>query len=343
MITFVFEFSISIPLNKVELHQFIQFPETIQQDNLSSLKELVTLYPYCSTFQSLYLKGLQNTSSLQFENQLSHASLYAADRSKLYQLCYQSKLKAIIEKVEESTEEPAQPIAAKKEVEEPTLHVAENQQDKETPLEDTQVDTTELIDKKAQQLFEKDALLRALEEDILIEVINNSIQMDVEEAIQSLNEEAEKATSTKPLLEEKAEPDVTPKETVTPKAPKRFSDWLTQMQPVTTEQVGAAEKSIPENNKPLTTPQELIDRFLKVENTKIVVRKEPMTPQQLSKMGLVENESFVTETLANIYAAQGNFLKSIKIYEQLMLTIPEKKVFFASRIRFLREKMEYEP
>ena len=51
----------------------------------------------------------------------------------------------------------------------------------------------------------------------------------------------------------------------------------------------------------------------------------------------IDNED--TETLANIFAIQGNFPKAIIAYEQLMLTNPEKKIFFAQRIKELKEKL----
>jgi hypothetical protein len=47
-----------------------------------------------------------------------------------------------------------------------------------------------------------------------------------------------------------------------------------------------------------------------------------------------------TETLAEIYVKQGNYPKAIIIYEQLMLSNPEKKVFFASRINYIKQKTQ---
>ena len=44
-----------------------------------------------------------------------------------------------------------------------------------------------------------------------------------------------------------------------------------------------------------------------------------------------------TETLAEIYVKQGNYPKAIEIYEQLMLSNPEK-TFFASRIKYIKLK-----
>ena len=47
----------------------------------------------------------------------------------------------------------------------------------------------------------------------------------------------------------------------------------------------------------------------------------------------------VSETLAKIFAVQGNYPKAIFAYEQLILLIPEKKAFFASQIQELKKKI----
>jgi hypothetical protein len=47
----------------------------------------------------------------------------------------------------------------------------------------------------------------------------------------------------------------------------------------------------------------------------------------------------VSETLAKIFALQGNFPKAIFAYQQLILINPEKKIFFASQIVELQKKL----
>jgi pentatricopeptide repeat protein len=89
------------------------------------------------------------------------------------------------------------------------------------------------------------------------------------------------------------------------------------------------------------TNSSLIDDFLKTGKNKEKKHKEVFSPTNIAKLSLVSNTQFVTETLATIYAKQGQIDKAIEIYQQLSLKNPEKKTFFASRIRFLKEKQQY--
>jgi tetratricopeptide (TPR) repeat protein len=68
-------------------------------------------------------------------------------------------------------------------------------------------------------------------------------------------------------------------------------------------------------------------------------KKEFFSPTKKAKESLDINSMPVSETLAKIFALQGNYPKAIFAYEQLILINPEKKIFFASRIEELKKKL----
>lgn len=85
------------------------------------------------------------------------------------------------------------------------------------------------------------------------------------------------------------------------------------------------------------TKEELIERFLKIENPKVsTVEHEGaslFTIDKIIKNSASKEFKNVTETMAKIYLQQGNKVMALKIYEQLMIDNPKKSVYFANRIK----------
>ncbi|MDR0971362.1 MAG: hypothetical protein LBM25_03145 [Bacteroidales bacterium] len=91
---------------------------------------------------------------------------------------------------------------------------------------------------------------------------------------------------------------------------------------------------------PLTpTKSELIERFLNIENPKVKITKETFETEnvgEIFKKSASDDFEIVTQTMAEMYAKQGNKDKAIKIYTKLILVNPEKSIYFASQIEKLK-------
>jgi len=162
----------------------------------------------------------------------------------------------------------------------------------------------------------EDPELLELEKNILSTAINMSIQ---QESQIDKKEQADKKGKVK----------ITPKIDFEKKS-MPLSGWLT------------SPSSKETSRKNISTPNtsSIIDSFIKGEDTQ--TSPQPFfSAAESAKMSLIDDDEFVTETLAEIHVRQGNYAKAIKIYEQLMLNIPEKKIYFASRIKYIKEKSNY--
>ena len=70
----------------VQLQQWIQHPETLNQESLYELRTLVARYPYFQTARLLYLKNLFLLHDIGFGAELRKSVLYVADRRSLFYL-----------------------------------------------------------------------------------------------------------------------------------------------------------------------------------------------------------------------------------------------------------------
>ena len=84
----------------------------------------------------------------------------------------------------------------------------------------------------------------------------------------------------------------------------------------------------------------LIDKFLEAQPKMPQVKvDEASSAMDSQKPKDDDNDDFVTETLALIYAQQGYHKKAIHIFEKLSLKYPEKSTYFAGHIEKIKTLM----
>lgn len=341
----------------------IENPSTCQASELEELRLLAEKYPYTQLFSILYLKALSNQRDIRFEETLQAHAFRITDRKKLYQLIHeQADTKVEVESIEtnedlsineisdldENEEFVPDPVPFVEEIEkieevELETESASNEQDNQ-PIEEEEISQSDSIEIENESV-EKTWVEDVVDLDILSEIANTAYVENLEINLpETTSEKADQNEVENPIsLIEDKENHINIKEN------HSFTDWLklgsNKVENVSNSNKQTEEKPVEKENQTIarpeakTNPNELIDKFIREEPRISKPKKEFYSPTKKAKESLAEEGMIFTETLANIFVLQGNFPKAISAYEQLMLTIPEKKIYFAARIEELKAKL----
>lgn len=317
-------------MNKEVFNKLIENPAKVDPKYKGDLKQLVETFPYSANIRLLYLSSLLNDADVLFEQELKKTAAYITDRrilKKLIEPVTTSKEDYIIEEapMEVVKKEPEvrsqDPVVEEKEVKDAstplsmTETVIELEKEEETP--DT-IQTPEKEKEAPQKVDELDEL-------IISSAVSASLSMEIDEVAEEIKseqkEESEKSSEEPSTINRQQNDE-----------PKSFLEWI-----------GGTEV---ESVKPKLDPKEqeriefrkraesLIDQFIQ-NQPKIRPKTEFYSPENMAQKSVEDSEGVVTETLAKVYAAQGNIAKAKSIYEQLILNNPEKKSYFASLLEKL--------
>lgn len=349
----------------MQQQQFIDIikqPHLIESAHLADLEVLVNEYPFFETAHLLFTKGLHKHQAINYSKQLRKTAIVVNSRTVLYELLHQPEttpIKEVVPEVKndlvtEVLEKPIEKIEVA-ETPKPLSPVTVTNNDIKVIYVNTVSTTNTVIPSAEIETAAKESNTDTNEIDIV-----KSIENETEVPVQNFSEDKLNKTIeqeiSKSIIQSYVETDIikTPelhKEEVS--EPSSFTDWLKTIQKEahtfqieTKSEKGQSqekvkiEEKMAENDKKssfFSQNKQIIDKIIESDPGRIKLGTGKFfTPAVDAKQSLLENEHLVTETLAKIYALQGNISKAIRAYEILSLKFPQKSVYFASLIEKLK-------
>lgn len=318
-------------MNLDQLTAYIEDPSLLDASTLPVLKDLAEKHPFSSIYSLLYLNAVARFNSVSLDEALNDHAYQLNDRKKLYQLVHSNFDSTKSFQSTPTANEEIIEVAAKIEQTPVIVSMVEENlsfSTDELPDEQAIIVSTDIIED------EKINVTDEISENIREEIATN-ITFDRVTSAHSF-EQAYKLDTEVPektiIVEEK----ITPVKKINLTEKRSFTSWLS------IQNTGNITQEITENKETKEVKPEaiaIIDRFIAQQPSISRTKNEFFSPSKKAKESLSEDALPVSETLAKIYAAQGNFPKAIHVYHQLSLNFPEKKSLFALRIEELKKKI----
>ena len=162
-----------------------------------------------------------------------------------------------------------------------------------------------------------------MEREALIAAIGRTIEREVE-----------------PTAAEPTDQETHDMERIRAAASSPFAAWLAQR--AAAVGFGEAGQGLPASGLSAETggldANALIDRFIEQQPRIGKLREVEAPVEEWAKASVMEDPTLVTETMARIFAQQGQIGKARKAYRHLALTYPAKSTYFAAQLKKLNQR-----
>jgi tetratricopeptide (TPR) repeat protein len=327
-------------VNAEDFLQLVLHPENVSVTDLQALEELNHLFPYSQLVHFLVAKVYHDIGSQQSLPRIKRAAIYATHREAL---------KALLDKKPQSLLKEKSLNLTDYKPEESSKEKTDKQE-----LTDTNVSVSEETNKSRPKvnpdtnLFSRNkSNFITLETELELTVDDSSFNTNtVENELKNLVEE---------VVNKKTVPDFGSLETE-----DSVNDFFLKQIPdfgfdktenedeepplkvgfLNADDLEQETDTVANSKLGKDAQMAIIDNFIKKEPriSPLTYKDENIEKKDLSDKKPESNESFVSESLANIMIKQGKFQRAIEIFERLILKNPEKSTYFATRIDELRQK-----
>ena len=311
-------------MNTQRIRELIAHPTQVDAQDRPGLKSLVDRYPHSPGLAMLLARSSQLSGDLDEQRDLLRAAAMLESREALFDLLVRPEIlkeaRAIHEQLEEP-EEPGEPGG---------LGGPGNEElGNEEPgnEERGELGNEELGNERP-----------GVEREVLLSAIESTIELDVaewEREQRSAKAAVQESTASDepPGLEDKKLPEV---KKVEP-SEGGYAAWLKGRAEVVSfgTLAGQGRGEEPAQHVPKRDVNVLIDKFLEVQPKIGPIRDVDRSVEDLAKQSVLEDQTLMTETMARVFAKQGQIGRAKRIYQQLSLKYPAKSTYFAAQLKKL--------
>ena len=313
-------------MNTTDFTSILQNPQALTEGQTQEIKSVIKEFPFFQSARAIYLKGLKNSDSFKYNQELKTTAAYTTDRSILFD--YITSDEFLQNKISEQIKYNLEHLKGIEvnDIDDITINKSVTIDD---ALRQQIQDTKNVLDPALFQPVVEVSKVASFGDDIKTD--NNDILEVDSDNIEILPEE--KLQIGKPLKFDKNES-------------HSFNEWLkiTSFKPIIREESKIEEEEVSfDVDKPKNISKSkkfhLIDKFIS-KKPKMVPSDEIKPSINIAKDRMIQPESLMTETLARIYVEQKNYKKAIQSYKILSLKYPEKSGFFADQIKAIKQLQE---
>jgi hypothetical protein len=295
-------------MDRTLFKQYVRDPHSVPPEAAKELESVIEQFPWFQAARVLLARSMKNGNQIRYPEVLKDAALHTGNRSLLFKLLNQ---------------------------ENPPIALTEIPTDSSIPGTEKRLPLIGKAEPEAISIVDKTNPILTEEKPLILEPIQEET-LPVQSPLELL------PVKTKVAIAQHQEY-LTPPEKQS-ETTDTFSGWLHRFKNPVSPRLPLENKNVSgdsladtigssETNNSLI---QLIDVFIKTEpRIGKPEKRDFFSPINMAKKSAEDKNEIVSETLAKLYADQGNFEKAVDAYKKLSLLNPAKSSYFAALIENL--------